>query len=113
MPDASKEQMDWFNELQRKTTSPENAVCLRDVAMNVDVSELLDRISIPTLVLHCKGDGVVPFEAGRRMAASIRNARFVALEGDNHLILENEPAWPRFLDVIRNFLASDVVSPTH
>ncbi len=107
MPDASKEQMDWFNELQRITTSPENAVRLRDVSVNVDVSDLLDRITVPTLVLHCKEDGIVPFEAGRRMAAKIPNASFVALEGKNHLILEDEPAWPRFLEAVQNFLANN------
>jgi pimeloyl-ACP methyl ester carboxylesterase len=41
------------------------------------------------------------------MAAMIPGARFVALEGDNHLILEDEPAWPEFVDEIRNFLAEN------
>lgn len=107
MPDATKEQMDWFNELQRVTISPENAVRLRDVTLNIDVTDLLDGISVPTLVLHCKDDGIQPFEGGRRMAAKIPGARFVALEGKNHLILEDEPAWPRFLDEVLKFLGAD------
>ena len=107
MPGATKEQMDWFNELQRMTTSPENAVRLRYVVNNIDVRDLLDGISVPTLVLHCRGDGIVPFNAGREMASRIPGARFVALEGDNHLILEDEPAWPRFMDEVRSFLAED------
>ena len=107
IPDATKEQMDWFNELQRITTSPENAARLRDVAGNIDVSDLLGQIAVPTLVLHCRDDGIVPFEAGRRMAAMIPNARFVALEGRNHLILEDEPAWPRFMKEISAFLAQN------
>ncbi len=107
VPGGSKEQMDWFNELQRTTTSPENAVRLRDVSDSIDVRDLLDKVAVPTLVLHCRNDGIVPFEAGRRMAAMIPNARFVALDGQNHLILEDEPAWPRFLDEVRAFLAQD------
>ena len=62
-------------------------------------------VAPPTLVLHCRDDGMVPFEEGRRMAAMIPDARFVALEGRNHLILENEPAWGRFLEEVRGFLA--------
>lgn len=109
IPGATKEQMDWFNELQRNTVSPENAVRLREVSSNVDVRELLGEISVPTLVLHCRDDGIVPFENGRRMAAMIPNARFVALEGKNHLILEDEPAWPRFMGEVSAFLAQDEV----
>jgi pimeloyl-ACP methyl ester carboxylesterase len=41
------------------------------------------------------------------MAAGIPGARFVALEGRNHLILEDEPAWPRFLQEVTGFLAED------
>jgi class 3 adenylate cyclase/pimeloyl-ACP methyl ester carboxylesterase len=104
MPDATKEQMDWFNELQRVTISPENAVRLRDITFNIDVADLLGDISVPTLVLHCKGDGVQPFEEGRRMASKIPGARFVSLDGNNHLILEDEPTWPRFIDEVTKFL---------
>jgi pimeloyl-ACP methyl ester carboxylesterase/DNA-binding winged helix-turn-helix (wHTH) protein len=107
IPDATKEQMDWFNELQRTTVSPENAVRLNEVSGHADVSTLLGQISVPTLVLHCREDGTVPFEKGRRMASMIPNARFVALDSKNHLILEDEPAWPRFLAEVKDFLAED------
>ena len=106
IPGATKEQMDWFNKLQRNTTSPENAVRLREVSANVDVIDLCAQVSVPTLVLHCRDDGIVTFDKGRRMAAMIPNARFVALEGQNHLILEDEPAWPRFIEEVRAFLAA-------
>jgi pimeloyl-ACP methyl ester carboxylesterase len=46
----------------------------------------------------------VPFESGRRMAAGIPGARFVPLQSRNHLILEDEPAYPLFRDEIRSFL---------
>ncbi len=106
VPDGTPEQMAWFNELQRLTTSPENAARIRATNDNVDVTEYLTEVSVPTLVLHCRDDAVAPFEEGRRMAAMIPGARFVALEGRNHLILEDEPAWPRFIDEVRAFLAA-------
>ncbi len=107
MPGATKEHMDWFNELQRRSATPEMAARLYEVSGNIDVSDLLAQIEVPTLVLHCRDDAVAHFEAGRRLAARIPNARFVALDGENHLILEDEPAWPRFLIEVRQFLADD------
>jgi len=106
IPGATMQQMDWFNELQRKTTSPENAVRMRLVSDYMNVVELLPRVSTPTLVLHCRDDAVQPFEEGRFIAANIPGARFVGLEGKNHLILESDPGWPRFKEEVEAFLAA-------
>jgi class 3 adenylate cyclase/pimeloyl-ACP methyl ester carboxylesterase len=106
IPDGTKEQADWFNELQRVSSSPEDAV--RNLIANgeTDVSALLGQVKVPTLVMHAKDDARVPFDQGRRLAAAIPGARFVPLPSRNHLILENEPAFPRFLQEIRSFLTS-------
>jgi pimeloyl-ACP methyl ester carboxylesterase/DNA-binding winged helix-turn-helix (wHTH) protein len=106
IPGGTTEQMQWFNDLQRITTSPENAVRIRQAVDDIDVSELLPQVKAPTLVLHCRNDAVHPFDEGRRLAAGIPGARFVALEGSNHVILESDPAWPRFIEEIGNFLRS-------
>jgi class 3 adenylate cyclase/pimeloyl-ACP methyl ester carboxylesterase len=103
-PDATKEQADWFNDLQRASCSPENAVRYSEASGQIDVTELLGKVNAPTLVMHAREEVRVPFENGRRMAAGIPGARFVALQSRNHLILEDEPAYPRFLDEIRSFL---------
>jgi pimeloyl-ACP methyl ester carboxylesterase len=106
VPSGSKEQADWFNELQRITVSGEMAARISATTAAIDVSALLMRVSVPTLVLHARDDARVPFEAGRRMAAGIPGARFVALTGRNHLFLETEPAFAQFLEHTRAFLAS-------
>ena len=106
IPDGTLEQMRWWNDLQRKTTTPENAVRIRRAIDEIDVSDLLPRVKVPTLVMHCRDDAVQPFEEGRRLAASIPGARFVALEGRNHVILEGDPSWSRFLGEIRDFVKS-------
>jgi class 3 adenylate cyclase/pimeloyl-ACP methyl ester carboxylesterase len=108
VPGGTKEQMAWFNDLQRETTSPENAARMRMAVDNIDVTDLLGQVSVPTLVLHCRDDAMVSFEEGRRMAAMIPQARFVTLEGQNHLILEHEPAWGRFKEEVRSFLANEL-----
>ena len=104
IPGATAEQWQWFNDLQQKTTSPANAVRIRRAVDDIDVIDLLPRVTVPTLVLHCRSDAVQPFEEGRTLAAGIRGARFVALEGHNHMILEGDPGWRRFLDEVKTFL---------
>ena len=104
MPDATPDQVNWFNELQHVSTSPEVAARIRSANDDVDISDLLPQVHVPTLVLHVRDDGMVPFDEGRRMAALIPNARFVSLEGRNHLMLEDGPAWTRFISEVRSFL---------
>ena len=70
------------------------------------VDDLLAKLTVPTLVMHARDDARVPFDAGRRMAAGIPGARFVPLPSRNHLILEDEPAFGRFLQEMRTFLAA-------
>ena len=105
VPGGTPEQMEWFNELQRKTTSAENAVKLRLVSDYMDVVALLPQVRTPTLVLHCRDDAVQPFEEGRFIAAGIPGAHFVGLDGRNHLILEADPGWPRLQQEVESFLA--------
>lgn len=107
MPNASPGQIAWFNELQRVSTSPENAVRLTEAAGEVDVTDLLGEVRAPTLILHAAEDAMVPFEEARILAAGIPGARFVALHSPNHLLLDDEPAFARFLSEIREFLATE------
>ncbi len=95
MPGGTHEQADYFNELQRKTTSAECAARYFDVVNDFDITELLSKVKAPTLVMHVRDDLMVPLEAGRQLAAGISGARFIALPGRNHLFLEHEPASDR------------------
>ncbi|GIQ78322.1 alpha/beta fold hydrolase [Bradyrhizobium sp. RD5-C2] len=104
IPECTKEQADWFNDLQRKTTSPECAARYFEVVADFDVRELLPEVRVPTLVMHVRGDLMVPIDIGRQMATAIPGAHFVALPGRNHLFLKHEPASARFFDEINLFL---------
>lgn len=104
MPEATLEQMRWFNDLMRASTSPENAVRIQMEFGKIDVVDLLPRVTVPTIVLHCAGDARVPFEEGRRMAPLIPNCRFVPLEGKNHLPQEGDPCWEPLVAEVRRFL---------
>ena len=104
IPDGTTEQMRWFNDLERESASPENAARIYKEFRNLDVSELAAKVTAPTLVLHCRRDQACPFRFGRELASLIPGARFVPLEGRNHLILEDDPARDVFLAEIRRFL---------
>ncbi|HVP43933.1 MAG TPA: alpha/beta fold hydrolase [Terriglobales bacterium] len=106
-PDAPPEQFDWFNELQRVTTSPENAVELLSAGGRINVVDLLPSVRCPTLVLHSAGDAVVPIAEGRLLASRIPGARFVELPSRNHLVMAHEPAWKVFTREVRSFLEED------
>jgi pimeloyl-ACP methyl ester carboxylesterase len=105
LPGASRELWDEFNDLQRRTTSAENAARVLEVTGGIDVAEDAARIRVPTLVLHARGDQRPPFQQGRLMASLIPGSRFVALESRNHILLADEPAWPVFLAEVEAFLA--------
>jgi DNA-binding SARP family transcriptional activator/alpha-beta hydrolase superfamily lysophospholipase len=104
IPNATPEHMKWMNDLQRMTTSPDNALRLRIAGAEIDVRPLLPKIMAPTLVMHARGDAAVEYDRGRALAAAIPHARFVTLESNNHLLTEDEPAWPKFLEEARRFL---------
>jgi pimeloyl-ACP methyl ester carboxylesterase len=104
IPGGTLEQSQWVNDLQRVSTSPANAARLLQVFGDIDVAHLLPRVAAPTLVLHSRGDAPCPFEQGLMLARGIPNARFVALESRNNVILSHEPAWQRFVDKVCAFL---------
>lgn len=111
VPDADTARLNAFNELQRVTTSPENAARFLRAFGDLDVSHLLPELQTPTLVLHAHGDSRCPFEEGRKLAAMIPDSRFVQLDSDNHILLGEEPAWGDFLDEIHAFLEVRVEQP--
>jgi pimeloyl-ACP methyl ester carboxylesterase/DNA-binding CsgD family transcriptional regulator len=111
VPEGTPEQVDWFNELQRVSTLPELAARMSRASYSIDVSNLAPRLSIPTLVVHARDDAVVSFDQGRQLAALIPNARFLPLASKNHILLEHEPAWRRFLDEVHAFLGTMEPAP--
>jgi len=108
IPGGTLEQLRWFNELQRVSTSTENAARLMAEFATIDVRELAPKVTCPTLVLHAREDARVPYEEGRLLAALIPDARFVTLESRNHLLLEGEPALRKFMTEVDGFLGTSV-----
>lgn len=106
-PEATLEQMKAFAELQRVSASPETAARIVEGFDRVDVTDLAPGVHVPALVLHVEGDARIPFEEGRRVAATLPDAAFVPLPGTNHVLTLEDPAFGQFLHRVEAFLGMD------
>lgn len=104
IPEATAEQSRCFNEAEHASATPEMAEKFLDVVADIDVVGLLPNVKMPTLILHCRDDALVPFSLGQELASRIPGAKFVPLEGRNHIILANDPAHRSFLNAVFSFL---------
>jgi pimeloyl-ACP methyl ester carboxylesterase/DNA-binding CsgD family transcriptional regulator len=106
LPHGTPEQMAWYDDLQRQSTSATTAARLYDARGSINVVDVAPLVTARTLVLHARDDRVVPVDEGRLLAALIPDARLVILESANHILLSDEPAWTSFLSELRAFLGT-------
>jgi pimeloyl-ACP methyl ester carboxylesterase/DNA-binding CsgD family transcriptional regulator len=111
IPDASPQQLQWFNDLCLKAAPGEIVASLLSARAVLDVQASLGDVRVPTLVLHARGDQVVPIAEGRILASGIAGAEFVELDSRNHILLGHEAAWQRFQDAVRAFLFAGQALP--
>jgi len=111
LPNGTEQQMAWYDELQRRSTSAATAARLYEARGNIDVVEFAPQVAVRTLVLHARDDRVVPLDEGRSLGALIPDAQLVILESSNHILLADEPAWQSFLSEVHGFLGTEP-SPT-
>lgn len=104
LPEASQEEWRAFDELQRRSTSPENAWRFLNEFGDIDVSDLAPRVTVPTLILGARREPDDVFEQSRILASLIPGSRLVPLDSPNHLLPERDPAWRQFLEEIDRFL---------
>jgi len=104
-PEASKEELDSFSDLQRRSASPRNAIRILSAIGDIDLRSEISKVRAPTLVIHGRNDMVIPFSDGKELASAIPGARFVPLDTNNHIPLANDPAWSRMESEIQRFLA--------
>jgi class 3 adenylate cyclase len=92
----------WYARSARYTAGPDKLADLVRALYEADLRALLPAVSVPTLVLHRKGDRFIQLGAGRYMAEHIPQAKFVVLPGDDHLFYVGDTdAW---VDEIEEFL---------
>jgi len=104
VPSGNREMIRFLNDLEKVSATPEMAAKYWRAVADIDKRNLLPQVKVPTLVLHCRGDRVAPFNSGRELASGIAGAKFVPMEGENHLFLEDEPAHTTFFEEVPRFL---------
>jgi pimeloyl-ACP methyl ester carboxylesterase/DNA-binding CsgD family transcriptional regulator len=103
LPDGTEDQLAWFDELCARSTSPTMAAHLMGQQGNADFSDLPERVRVPTLVMHCRDDGVVPCSQGVDIASRIPDAEFAQIDSRNHILLADEPGWETFKNMLLEF----------
>ena len=103
IPDGEKEKIEWFNDLCGRATTPEIGARLLRARAEVNISDLLEHVRCPTLILHAKGDQVAPLAEGKLMAQRIPGAQLVILPSNNHILQADEAAWRIFQDEVLGF----------
>jgi pimeloyl-ACP methyl ester carboxylesterase/DNA-binding CsgD family transcriptional regulator len=111
IPDGTAAEYEAFDELQRVSATPEVAYRLRRMFDGIDVSGICRDVRVPTLVMHVRDDGVVPFDEGRLLAALIPHSRFVSLDGTNHILTPGSPGRERFFVELQRFLVAANTAP--
>ena len=110
LPEGTPAQLDWFNALCQKTASPATAAKLLQARGDVDVTDYLAQVRVPTLVLHCTRDHIAPLSQGRLLASAIPGASFVPLDSCNHVLLAHEPAWQQFQEAVLAFTGQEAAA---
>jgi pimeloyl-ACP methyl ester carboxylesterase/DNA-binding winged helix-turn-helix (wHTH) protein len=104
MPEASQEQMQWFNEFQKLCGPGENIARFRALFDDINIGAQLPKVTVPTLVLHSERDSVAPLSEGKFLASQIQGASFVQLNSPNHMLFETERDFSRMIESIERFI---------
>jgi class 3 adenylate cyclase/pimeloyl-ACP methyl ester carboxylesterase len=108
MPDGNEVDQRVFNEMQRVAATPESAAAFISATLDIDVRELARQIHAPTLVVHVRGDQVVPLDSGRELASLIPGARMVVIEGRDHIPVPGDGEEQQLLQAAGPFLDEDL-----
>ena len=107
LPEGTQEEWREFDQLQRRSTSAENAWRFQQEFSSIDVVDLARKVTVPTLIACARREPEGVFEQSRLLASLIPDSRLVPLDSPNHLLPERDPAWPVFLAELEAFLAAD------
>lgn len=95
----------WYARLLRHAATPRAVAAMLRSLQAIDLRPQLGRLRVPALVLHRRGDRLVPLAAGRQLAAALPLAELRELEGDDHFLWYGDSA--AVLAAVRDFIARD------
>jgi pimeloyl-ACP methyl ester carboxylesterase len=110
MPNGSEIDKRFFNEMMQIAETPEDAAAFMEAGNHIEVSALAPQIKAPTLIIHVRGDEVVPFVSGTYLASIIPGARLVPIEGIDHIAVPGDGEDEQIDRAVRTFLDQDLES---
>ena len=84
LPEAPRETLEQFALQQRSSADAGTAEKLLKLTYEMDATQVLQDIAAECLVIHRRGDRAAPHNAGRTLAAALKNARFLTVDGRAH-----------------------------
>jgi class 3 adenylate cyclase/pimeloyl-ACP methyl ester carboxylesterase len=112
MPNGSDVQKRFMTEMMAVAETPEDAGAFSAANGKIDVSALASQIKAPTLIIHVRGDQVVPFYAGTLLASLIPGARLVPIEGIDHVPVPGDGEEEQIDRAVEPFLDQDLEPTT-
>ena len=94
----------WWGRFERLGASPSAAMAVLQMASQIDVTDILSSVHVPTLIIHCTEDTLIGVECGRFLAQHIPGARLIELPGEDHLFFVHE----KIGDCIEEFLTGSI-----
>ena len=110
LPEGNAAQNKLFNEMQRTSAAPDTAFLFTKSISEIDVRDIANQVRVPALVIHRKGDLVIPVKYGQNLAAQLRNSRIVLLDGSNHWMVAQDDT-DYIVSLIDEFLSDSDSQP--
>ena len=101
----------WAAHYERKSLARSSFPGYARLATELDIRHVLSSIYAPTLVMHARGDRLIPLESGRYVSEHIVGARFLELPTSDHVIWFG--AQDMYLDAMEEFLTGTRPSASH
>jgi len=105
LSEADEAQARWYEKFLQSIMLHPRIRELQEVLGHADVAALAERVQAPTLVIHPRGEMIIPLAAGREVASLIPDASFLMLDTSSHVIVQGDPAWDGVGTAIRDFLS--------
>lgn len=100
--------IEWWGKFERLGATPGAAIALMTMNSNIDISQILHTIQVPTLVIHRTEDVLIDYDGGQFLADNIPNSRLVSLSGRDHLPFVGN--WDQITAAIGDFLAGETIT---
>ncbi len=103
-PEATPEMVRDFDQLQKISVPRENLHNFFDFDAHLDVTDEAKSIKCPVLLVHSRGDLMVPFSDGEYLASLLKNCQFVPLAGNNHALVPGTKGFDQGVNAMEEFL---------